>query len=221
MARSILVPLDGSRLSEAALPHALLLARALGASITLLHVVEKSAPERVHGEAHVGTVEEAETYLAGIQARLEAGGVTASRHVHPGPVSKVARSIAEHRLEIPYDMAVVCTHGGFGAGRALFGSVGQRVLADASVPVLVVRPDGGSPELRLILVALAAQHASSLPLAAELARATGARVHLLMVIPTFETRRGGMRLIGRYLPGATAEAFDQEIGRASCRERVY
>jgi nucleotide-binding universal stress UspA family protein len=31
-----------------------------------------------------------------------------------------------------------------------------------------------------------------------------------MVIPTFETRRGGMRLIGRYLPGATAEALDQE-----------
>jgi nucleotide-binding universal stress UspA family protein len=88
------------------------------------------------------------------------------------------------------------------------------VLADATVPVLVVRPTeiaaGEASCFRTILVAFDATHAESLPLASEIARACAARLHLLMVIPTYETRRGGMRLIGRYLPGATMEALDLE-----------
>ena len=57
MTRRILVPLDGSRLAEAALPQALLLARALDAGIALLHVVEKASPRRVHGDVHLNSLE--------------------------------------------------------------------------------------------------------------------------------------------------------------------
>jgi nucleotide-binding universal stress UspA family protein len=214
MARSILVPLDGSRLAEAALPYATLLARALGASVALLHVLERDAPGRVHGDRHLSGAAEAESYLAAQEAGLRREGLTATHHVHGGPVKRVARSIGAHRSELSCDLAVVCTHGGGGAGRLLLGSVGQRVLAEGRIPVLVVRPGGGPPGIRSILVALDAAHPSPIDLVRELARATGARVSLLMVTATYGTRRGRMRLIGRYLPGATQEAFEQEAEAA-------
>jgi len=214
MTRSILVPLDGSRLAEAALPQALLLARALGASIALLHVVEKASPRRVHGDIHLRTADEAESYLASTEERLVREGATASRHVHQGPAKRVAESIASHLLEIPYDYVVLCTHGSGGPGRALMGSVGQRVLAGASVPVLMVRPSeeplAAAARYGTIMVALETGHTDSLPVAAELARACSARLHLLVVIPTYATRRGGLRAVGRFLPGATLESLDQE-----------
>ena len=44
MYKHLLVPLDGSRLAEAALPAAFGLARKLNADVTLLHVIERRAP---------------------------------------------------------------------------------------------------------------------------------------------------------------------------------
>lgn len=219
MVRRILVPLDGSRLAEAALPYALALARALDAGLVLLHVVERRSAARVHGDTHATTAEEAERYLAGVTQRLVGSGSVPAvdRHVHTGPGEGIARSIAEHRLELPYELVVLCTHGAGGANRAFFGSIGQRVLAGASVPVLLVRPQPSTPagpvvaaRFDSVLVAFEAAHPGALPLASELARSFAASLHLLMVIPTYGTRRGGMRLIGRYLPGATQEALDLE-----------
>ena len=59
----ILVPLDGSRLAEAVMPAARSLAAKLGARVLLLHVLEREPPEAVHGEPHLGTSQEALTYL--------------------------------------------------------------------------------------------------------------------------------------------------------------
>ncbi len=49
----ILVPLDGSRLAEAALPAAAYVAQAFDAPVTLLHIVERDPPGSVHGEHHL------------------------------------------------------------------------------------------------------------------------------------------------------------------------
>ena len=51
MFKHILVPLDGSKLAEAAIPFAVEFCRKLDAQITLLHVIEKDAPSEVHGAA--------------------------------------------------------------------------------------------------------------------------------------------------------------------------
>src|SRR3972149_3250339 len=59
MFRHMLVPLDGSRLAEAVLPVTAAFARALGAKVTLLHVVEPAAPTTVHGDVHLTQAEEA------------------------------------------------------------------------------------------------------------------------------------------------------------------
>ena len=53
MFKHILVPLDGSNLSEAALTPAAILAEKFKAPVTLLHVIEQGAPSEVHADRHL------------------------------------------------------------------------------------------------------------------------------------------------------------------------
>ena len=53
MFKHILIPLDGSRLAETVLPAGVYLAGVLGSTVTLLHVIERDAPQEVHGERHL------------------------------------------------------------------------------------------------------------------------------------------------------------------------
>ena len=72
----ILVPLDGSALAEAVLPRAVELAKDSGAKVELLRAVEAhTIPGVDPTEAQIKVVEEGETYLADVAARLRAGGV--------------------------------------------------------------------------------------------------------------------------------------------------
>lgn len=73
MFKHILVPLDGSVMSEAALPVAALLAQRTGAALTLIHVVEKNAPSAVHNDRHLVTAEEATAYLDALTTRPPLG----------------------------------------------------------------------------------------------------------------------------------------------------
>ena len=59
MYRRLLVPLDGSRLAETILAVVERLAAAYGATVVLLHVIERGAPATVHGERHLRTALEA------------------------------------------------------------------------------------------------------------------------------------------------------------------
>ena len=63
MFKHILVPLDGSKLSEAALDAASVLAQKLKSQVLLLHVIEQDAPAEVHKEHHLTDADEAKTYL--------------------------------------------------------------------------------------------------------------------------------------------------------------
>ncbi len=80
----LLIPLDGSRLAEAALPVAAALAERLGARVTLLHVLERDPPREVHGEPHLGAAGEACAYLDEVAARAFAAVAPVVRHVHEG-----------------------------------------------------------------------------------------------------------------------------------------
>jgi nucleotide-binding universal stress UspA family protein len=64
MFKRLLVPLDGSHLAEAALPAAAFLALKLNAVLTLVHIVERNAPEEIHGDRHLTNADEANAYLA-------------------------------------------------------------------------------------------------------------------------------------------------------------
>ena len=68
--RHLIVPLDGSRLAEAALPITRQLAQSLVAPVTLVHLIERHAPERIHGEHHLSSPGEAERYLTELSRRF-------------------------------------------------------------------------------------------------------------------------------------------------------
>ncbi|TLN01703.1 universal stress protein, partial [bacterium] len=99
MFEHILVPLDGSGLAEAAIPTAVALSRQLGSEVTLLHIIEKNAPQEIHGQRHLTSEEDAQQYLEWIAEHQFAGIAGLHTHVHTEEVSQVARSIAEHSEE--------------------------------------------------------------------------------------------------------------------------
>ena len=145
MFERIIVTLDGSSSSEAALPAALELARRLGSSLLLLHVIEARPPKAVHGERHLGTALEAEAYLSPIVERLKAQGLAASSHVHDSGSAReatgtrgVVAEVAAHQAEFGNDLAVMAAHGRHGLSQALSGSLPLKVAASGGAAVLLV-----------------------------------------------------------------------------------
>lgn len=140
---SILVPLDGSSLAEAALPHAEYLAERLGGKLVLLRVVEPAAP----AFAYPGTVtpplldiepdRAAQLYLAVLAQRLCAAGMPVQTVVRQGWAADV---IAYGCTEDRPSMIVMATHGRSGVARVLLGSVALEVVRRSPLPVLLVRP---------------------------------------------------------------------------------
>src|ERR1700720_3759729 len=142
--RHLIVPLDGSHLAEAALPIARELAQRLEAPVTLVHLIERHPPERIHGEHHLSNPEEAERYLSELGRRIFPAGPRVAQHVHAAEITDVPRAIAEHATELGSDLVVMCPHGQIGLRKLLFGSIAQKVAASSAVPVLLIRPGEAS-----------------------------------------------------------------------------
>ena len=151
MYERILVPLDGSKVGEAALPIVeelvAKLAPANKVEVTLFQVVSVLSHYVVAGEAtaRVPYTEEelklikqkAEKYLAETGAALKVKGVTVKTKVVTG--GNAADGINKAAEEIGVDLVAMSTHGRSGLGRWAFGSVTDRVLRGGKVPVLMVR----------------------------------------------------------------------------------
>ena len=139
---SILVPVDGSPPSFAALDHAIALAEDTGARVDVLHVVY---PDEVSG-ASLRSLSEDE--LADLERAVEAA-VARARERIDGRVMRqtisgdLLRTILETAREGPYDLIVIGTHGYIGRLHSLLGSVAEEVVRNAPCPVLTVRETGG------------------------------------------------------------------------------
>ncbi len=132
------VPLDGSPTAEEALAQVGLLAGVILRRVTLFRVVDSS---HVH-EAGVAAVEEAERYLEGVRQNLAAdlsgSGCAIQTEVAQGePTQQIIR-----RSQRDCDLVILATRGRAGARRMMFGSTADRVLHDASVPLLLIHPSG-------------------------------------------------------------------------------
>jgi nucleotide-binding universal stress UspA family protein len=221
MAGRILVPLDGSRLAEAALPAAAYLAERLDAEVFLIHLLERHPPKRVHGDRHLDDPAEAGAYLQEIARSRFSPGTVVQTHVHPGETRSVARGIAQHREEMAADLLVMCRHGGPKATRLLLGSIGERVSSLSATPVLLLhpKPEAQQPAFRCASILLpvdeALRHTAAAEQAGRLAAACRAEVRLLMVVPTYGTLSGRGSATGRLLPGATAGALDMSAELAA------
>ena len=211
MFKHILVPQDGSTLAEAALPAAASLAKIFKAPVTLLHIIEQDAPDEIHRDRHLTEAGEAKAYLKQIARRAFPPKIKVNLHVHTSPVADVARSIVDHSSdEIQPDLIILCSHGNSGMHDLVFGNIAQEVAALSGTPVLLIKPDEIiSPfQLRHILVPLDTEsvHDKALPTAEMLAKAYGAELNLLCVIPTLGTLSGEQAAVSNMLP-TTATAY--------------
>jgi nucleotide-binding universal stress UspA family protein len=225
MFKHLLVPLDGSRLAEAALPVAAAVAGRVKGTLTLVHVIERNAPSEVHNERHLVTSAEAEAYLAEVARLSLLAGLTVRTHVHEATVTDVARAITEHTAEFSPDLIVMTTHGRGSARRMLSGAIAQQVIGQGATPVLLVRPIEhlsvtSRGDWRRILAPIDGDeiHEKSLPIAAELALAFACPLHLLMVTPTLRELSGSEAAAGMLLPGATR--LKLEMDNAGARDYV-
>jgi nucleotide-binding universal stress UspA family protein len=209
--KHLIVPLDGSRLAEAALPLARQLAQKLGAPVTLVHLIERNPPQHVHGQHHLGTPEEADRYLSKLRETIFPSDPQVAHHVHASEVTDVSRSIVEHADELGSDLVVMCAHGQGGLRTLMFGSIPQQVAASGAVPVLLISSSkaGAAPTLSgrplLVLLDGTVADGQSLPLAASLAKACDVSLHLVVVVPTLRTLSGLGAASGLLLPATTTK----------------
>jgi nucleotide-binding universal stress UspA family protein len=144
MFNTILIPLDGSELAEAALPAATAIAKHADPVGEL--VLVRVAPDLWFGDAF--TPEQAEgfqarmkhdcqTYLDGVAERLRKENLCVTVLVASGePVEQ----ILEVATIAQADLVAIATHGRSGLQRLMLGSVADKVIHRASIPVLLVRP---------------------------------------------------------------------------------
>jgi nucleotide-binding universal stress UspA family protein len=145
--KHIVVPLDGSRFAEAALPYAIEMAARFDSDVTLLRVI---MPPRISDGAlspdsanflikmRDDLFKEAIDYLQTQRGSLQQKNYRA--HYQVAESDDVAAEIISAVRGANADTVVMCTHGRGGLGRFLFGSVATRVLQSSHVPVLLIRP---------------------------------------------------------------------------------
>jgi len=134
----ILLPTDGSDAADAAVENALSLAAQYDATLHVLYVADTTEYSTVTFEDDVvdPLQREGESVVDAVVERAEAEGVAAKGVVMQGGVFD---TIQDYVAEEGIDAIVMGTHGRRGLGRALLGSVTERVVRTSDVPVLTVR----------------------------------------------------------------------------------
>ena len=148
MYRKILVPTDGSRLSDRAVKEATLLAQAMDAKLVLFHALPDVHQQPIYSEGssallvsrrrvRKAAASRARGILTAAAKKAQAAGVSASRKyaAAASPHDAIVTAAQKHRC----DLIVIASHGRRGLSRFLLGSETQAVLSRARVPVLVVR----------------------------------------------------------------------------------
>jgi nucleotide-binding universal stress UspA family protein len=141
MYKRIVVPLDGSPLAEQALTHAMAQAERFEAEIVLLKVLEPLPEATLTSPASVQRAEQlsaqlARDYLERVADRIRNEDIAVEIALLEGkPYLEIVRFAAETEV----DMIVMSTRGHSGWSRWLLGSVADRVVRGATVPVLLVQ----------------------------------------------------------------------------------
>ena len=151
MYKQVLIPLDGSPLAEQALPHAIAQAVHSGAELVLLRVVVPFTHVTGVSLANLGEINQqalswAHEYLESIAASVRERGISVQVAVTEGQSHTEITQFAE---ENQIDLIVLSTRGRSGFSRWLMGSVADRVVRGATIPVLLVRvrEDRGQAEI--------------------------------------------------------------------------
>ena len=207
MQHYILVPLDGSTLSEAILPHAVAVAQATESALMLMQVLEP-VYEPIFGALGIPEFVEEEQlalmrdeqlaslhhYLENIASQLRADGLEIQTKVieanHP------ATQILWHaEYDTPLLMSAMTTHGRSGVLRWLFGSVAAEVVQTTPKSLLLLRPQESNGSFSMVNFKAVPYQTIVVPLDAspfaeqaldqayELASAMNATLHLVSIVP--------------------------------------
>jgi nucleotide-binding universal stress UspA family protein len=154
MTASILCPVDFSEESLTTLRRAAMMAERSAARLAALHVADPLLVRAAAAACHVDVVvrESARALHDALDRirRTDAGGVTMSAHVVVGdPAPEICRFCGEHDI----DLIVMASHTLKGPRRLVAGSVAERVLSCAPVPILVfpARPTGRASTMQTLL----------------------------------------------------------------------
>ena len=141
----VVVSTDFSEVGDAAIPHAFRAAQERGASVTLIHVLDaRPTPNPLYAHYYpIPTPDQIQKAVAEADAALRArvpeayrGSVPFESVVTEGAPAQQIAELAEERGA---SLIVIASHGRSGLLRLALGSIAERVIREASCPVLVVR----------------------------------------------------------------------------------
>jgi len=154
MYKKILVPLDGSDLAECVLPHVESIAKGCQIEeVVFIRVVEPFQQicdfEGCVSKETIDSIDtdskaDANSYLNQLVNRIQYDGVSVKPEVITGTP---AESIADYATKNSIDLITISTYGRSGISRWSWGSVADRVLRSACVPILMVRTPGCVPKI--------------------------------------------------------------------------
>ena len=206
MFKKILIPLDQSPLAEQAIGRAVAIAQASGAAIDIT-LVHQPVPFAGFEDAPWGENERngEDKYLESIAQKIAAGASVSVTHaVLSGEPSEM---ICRRAIDVDADLIVMTSHGRTGLSRMWLGSVADRVVRNASIPVLMLRPVENSTDrmpthqlFKHILVPVDGFSPSNdvLTAASALAKSSGGRITLLRVVAPVPVITPGIAIPAAY-----------------------
>lgn len=205
MSHTVIIPLDGSKLAEQALPLGISVAQQMDSTLQLVQVIPSANQSFNYlstPDGHMMPIDIVETFRANAQRYLEQkktqlleAGIAVETTVIEGDIAPAIANFANQE-EAAY--LVMSTHGRGGLSRWMLGSVADQVLHLSERPLLIMRPKETSdallasrlipanlPQLERIVVPLDGEPLAEqvLPHAKRLARAYGAELLLWRSVP--------------------------------------
>ena len=140
----ILIPLDGSKLSEAVLPTAKAFAHTKQAEVVLTRIapslsINEIVPRDELEEIMIRYKQDCQDYLDAMAASLRVEGFVVTTLLASG--DQIADLILEVADIAHADLIAMSTHGRSGLQRLMLGSVADKIVHRSTVPMLLVRPD--------------------------------------------------------------------------------
>ncbi len=137
--KKIVIPTDGSVFTGPAIDAGIEMAKAVGAEVTALYVLDQSVYSNMPMDAAIVNVyqtleKEGRNAVKAVRAKAEAAGVPVEERIVEGlPAAAIVA------LSKDYDLIVMGTLGRTGVSKALMGSVAEKAIEGAKCPVMVVR----------------------------------------------------------------------------------
>lgn len=144
MYQRILVPVDGSQTSDAALHEAIRFAQQHNSMLKLVHVVEAARFFDAESMIDFTTLQDmarrsGEQVLARAADTVQQAGLDSETDLLESDGQRVENLIVDEAKRWMADLIVIGTHGRSGVSRLLFGSVAEGVVRGAHTPILLIR----------------------------------------------------------------------------------